>query len=494
MSLHAAITPEAQQRLNQQKRHSTISSLLISILSVVLAGVCLAFFLLPAIEVKDPHIEFVYPGDDGDPPIDPPTIQRFFTQLPPSSPSNAVSSIVASTVNTLTIPKMDAISDVAGLIAGEGIGEGDGYGPGTGAFSPGPPNIPHPQRCSKQERMARLQSHGGKAETEASVVKALRWLKENQASDGSWGEQHKVGMTGLALLAYLGHCETPDSEEFGDSCLSGIVYLLNIGIKNDGRLSTDTRDKHWPYEHAIATYALAEAYSFSKRSDYTIPNHQVVLQQAGEWIINHQHSSGGWDYQYDLSGKRGGDLSIAAWHIQALKACDVTGIQFSGMKSTIKSALAYVSARQADSGGFGYTGTSPVNGAGHHSLTGAGLLAYQMWGKGARSEVRKGARYILANAQLDYNTAECDLYAHYYHSQAMIQRGGDQWHTYNAMFSDQILQNQAENGSWKKPGGGNKPKAVAALFGNDSKEGIHYRTCLCTLMLEVYYRYLPGTH
>ena len=45
-------------------------------------------------------------------------------------------------------------------------------------------------------------------------------------------------MTGLALLAYFGHCETPVSEEFGDSCMKGIVYLVNLGMKNDGKLAS----------------------------------------------------------------------------------------------------------------------------------------------------------------------------------------------------------------------------------------------------------------
>jgi hypothetical protein len=117
-----------------------------------------------------------------------------------------------------------------------------------------------------------------------------------------------------------------------------------------------------------------------------------------------------------------------------------------------------------------------------------------MWGKGSRKEVRNGAKYILREAKLDYNGTDSDLYAHYYHSQAMMQRGGEQWEKYNEMFRDQILLNQNENGSWKKPGGNDGTKAVGALFATETPEGIHYRTCLCTLMLEVYYRYLPGTH
>ena len=71
-------------------------------------------------------------------------------------------------------------------------------------------------------------------------------------------------MTGLALLAYFGHCETPDSLEFGDSCLKGIVYLVNVGMQNNGKLGTDQSAQPFCYEHGIGTYALAEATTFCK--------------------------------------------------------------------------------------------------------------------------------------------------------------------------------------------------------------------------------------
>ena len=69
----------------------------------------------------------------------------------------------------------------------------------------------------------------------------------------------------------------------------------------------------------------------------------------------------------------------------------------------------------------------------------------------------------------------------------MMQRGGEEWKKYNEMFRDQLLNNQNADGSWKAPGGGKKIRAVGAehLTGNSI-----YRTCLCTLMLEVYYRFL----
>jgi hypothetical protein len=140
---------------------------------------------------------------------------------------------------------------------------------------------------------------------------------------------------------------------------------------------------------------------------------------------------------------------------------------------------------QHDSGGYGYQGPHPTQ-AGYFTLTGVGMLCNQMWDKGSRAEVRKAAKYVLENTRFDYNTGFCDLYGHYYESQAMMQRGGAEWKQYNDLFRDQLLDNQDADGSWKTPGGGNKPRAVAASWQTDKI----YRTCLCTLMLEVYYRFL----
>jgi hypothetical protein len=154
-------------------------------------------------------------------------------------------------------------------------------------------------------------------------------------------------------------------------------------------------------------------------------------------------------------------------------------------------ALNYVKDCQISGGGFSYIHTKAVTHAddGYYSLTGAGVLCLQMWGKENSASVRNGAAYISKNSKFDFNTADADLYGHYYNGQAMIARGGPEWKKYNEMFRDQIVNNQNADGSWKRPGGGQKINASGTEYvGNE-----HYRNCLCILMLEAYYRFLPGT-
>ena len=171
----------------------------------------------------------------------------------------------------------------AGLGKGLGVGGGMGTGNGISKLFDFIPETMR-KRCSKQDRLLRLTENGGTANCEDAVVKSLRWFRANQNPDGSWGKSYKTAMTGFALLCYFGHCETPSSEEFGESCMKGILYLVNVGIKNDGKLSNNLSGQPWVYEHAIATYALGEAATFCKELKIEVPSLMEITESRS---INH---------------------------------------------------------------------------------------------------------------------------------------------------------------------------------------------------------------
>ena len=89
-----------------------------------------------------------------------------------------------------------------------------------------------PKPFSKSKRLARIKESGGVPEIEDAVTKALQYLNRTQQPDGSW--PGGSAMTGLAVLAYLGQGEAVLSPEFGDSCLKGIVALIDLATKHDG--------------------------------------------------------------------------------------------------------------------------------------------------------------------------------------------------------------------------------------------------------------------
>ena len=481
MSLHAQLSPEAQARLRAQQRNSTITSIIISILSVVLIGILLLWILLPTVETYTPEIVSYQSNAEEEKKIQKREMTRA-VQRKPAAPSSQMARVIAANTTSLTavpIPEVDTPDPSADFGDGNDFGDGWGSSEESGAgFSSIPATMR--ERCSREDRLQRLANNGGNEQCEEAVMKALRWIKSTQKPDGSWENNYPVAMTGFSILAYLGHCETPSSEEFGDSVTRGILYLVDKGMKNEGEMRSGAAHGHaWVYEHGIATYALAEAYTFCSKLGINIPNLAEVTKQAGDIIMQGQAKSGGWVYEYD-TGSNDGDNSVGFWQIQALKACKHTGLwEEKDFKDTIKDALDYLEEVQGSSGGIGYRRNPSVRPA----LTAGGVLAYQMWDKSSDSVVRKGIKFIMDNnTAFDWQDESSNLYYHYYNAQALINRGGGVWDEYNEIFRDKLLAAQNDNGSWSR-------KEKMKLEAN----GTHMLTCLATFMLEVYYRFLPAT-
>ena len=476
MSLHAQLSPEAIARLHAQQRNATISSIIISILVVCLIGIVLLWILLPPIDNAAPDIVSYQAGAE-EKKDDATREMKRVVDRKPSAPSSSMAKVIAAnTASPTAIPVPDMDVPDPSMDFGDSSDFGDGWA-GSGSSFSGIPETMR-ERCSKADRLDRLEKNGGNEQCEEAVVKALRWIKKTQNADGSWGTKNQTAMTGFSVLAYLGHCETPNSEEFGDSITRALIYLINIGMKKDGRIiSSDLKHMHWVYEHGIATYALAEAYTFCSKLGINIPNLDIVTKKAGDIIIQGQAESGGWMYRFAPSNS--GDNSVGFWQIQALKACKHTGLwEKDAFKKVSKKALSWLERVQGSNGAIGYR-ANPNQSPG---LTGGGVLAFQMWGKSSSKPVRAGAKYILKNAAFDWSEESSNLYYHYYNAQAMINRGGSQWDEYNKIFRDELLKNQQPDGSWKR-----KKKL------NHGSINQHMTTCLATFMLEVYYRFLPAT-
>jgi hypothetical protein len=478
MSLHADLSPEALHKLHAQRRNSTISSILISMLSVVLVALILGIFLLPAMIQESPPIVTYIPNSD-DPPDDKPDSQRVKLERKPAAPATNISKVIAATTFSptavqvpdvdVTTPSMDfGMTDDFGDAWGDSAGFGGGFG-----------NVPASmqKRCSESDRKARMKESGGNAKCETAVLKALRWLQKTQKEDGSWDDTYPVAMTGLALLAYLGHCETHESEEFGDTVTRAITYLVNVGLKGDGILRTNPPKGHaWVYEHGIATYALAEAFTLGRGLKTQIPDLDTVTKKAGDIIIKGQGDSGGWVYGYAKTNS--GDNSVGFWQIQALKACKHTGLwrdtQFTKVS---RNALEFLERVQGKDGAIGYR-ENPNQSPG---LTGGAVLCFQLWDDGNSKSAKAGIDYLTRNMAFKWNTGSSNLYYQYYNAQAMINHGGKEWDKYNKLFRDELLDGQERDGSW------NPRKQTHGPV------NAHMATCLATLMLEVYYRFLPGT-
>ena len=355
-------------------------------------------------------------------------------------------------------------------------------------------------RCDKVGRVSRLSRGGVKNPdlVENAVIKALNWLNQDQNPDGSWGKNSKGAMTGFALLCYLGHCELTDSPEYGEAVAKGIKYLVELGDEKDGWLYVTNHKHGSAYAHGIATYALAEAYGMTEKN-FILP----VLQKAIHRIVAGQKQDGGWVYMKERPGpdnlrlvdfgkneKEASDTSVSGWQFQALKAAYNTGAVFPGIEPALEAAVKnFYRVYSPGNGGFGYRKSSDAKNI-SHKLTGVGSLGLQSWKFGhpsaeeKKSTLKKAMQHILKNnLAMDYTSADANLYSWYYDAQALFNYGGAFWTAWNRKMEPMLLNSQLADGSWPKEGGGK----TSSRGGQDAEV---YRTTLCTLMLEVYYRYV----
>lgn len=348
--------------------------------------------------------------------------------------------------------------------------------------------------------MTRGGSQYGDKETEAAVMKALRWLKKTQAADGSWPGM--LSNTALAVLAYLAHGETPTSQEFGPTVERALNKLVKAQYVNPkGVVKFKGTEQRNEYAFLIVTYALCEAYGMTSN-----PNVKDVATKALTRIVQNQSPTGGWDYGIDKNSTRD-DLSFEGWALQAIKAGKMAGLKVDGIDECIKKAMKCLKTRNFRDGGFNYTAGGRPTG-----LTATGCLCMQLLGyqnepevTAALSTMRKWLPSFtgVPNVKLSEGLpSACPQYYSYYASQCKYQAGMCQgataqnvkaWQEWNlamkALYPKSIITLNETI-----PGVDGKPKQIG-YWKKDKQEshgdGDTMSTCLCALQLMVYYRYLP---
>lgn len=492
MGLHIEITDEAKKTIARQRIKNTVSAVVTVTLTLVLFGIC--FYLMKIVLSSPDKPEIVqYTASEGDN-ADPETPEVTVTAQRPTAATAATVRVIASTTpSDLAIVSPDIAVDIpsADLSSGLDVSQNVTVAVAGGGL----PGIVS-ARCDPADRLKRIRESGGVEACEDVVVKSLNWLKSQQSSDGSWGDgPYKAALTGITLLSFLSHCETPMSENYGVEVLNGITYLCNLA-KNSKYTSSTPGDRAVCYDHAVATYALCEAYTFCKQMN--IPKLEALEEAAiksVQAILDAQQPNGGWGYFYKDTNI---DSSVVAWNIQALKAADHSRlpIKTTSRKGSIKKALSdagkYMKTCATPDGRFKYQAADATF---RPAMIGVGILSLQMTGNASSTEARKA----LDNIKKDYatpinwsnNDPTTDLYNQYYIVQAAMNRQGDVWDTYNKSFRDGLIKLQGGDGKFNKPGY-NQHGSWNVVSQNNKAADI-YRQGLATLTMAVYYRFLPGT-
>ena len=343
---------------------------------------------------------------------------------------------------------------------GEGkIGTAGIKGPGGGGFG---------QRVGPM-RAQKIKAGGGSGETEKAVLAALRWLKDHQNKDGSWGAQYQEAISALGLLSFLGHGETPDSEEFGATVTKAISFAVST-VGADGFVKS-----HNMYCQGAVTLALSEAYGMTQSPVVKEPLERLIkgILEAQKVKKTNSIHQGGWHYTPELQTT---DTSVSGWIIMGLKSARIAGLPVAD--DAYQMASKYLWNVYDPAGGFGYNapGRTP-------NMTAVGVLCQMFLEHGDNAKIKKALDYLKQQkVDWEHPPGGFALYGWYYMTQAMFQGGGAYWEYWNKQIRDTLVKAQTADGHWDAPGG---TKTQENGFGQA------YPTALCCLSLEVYYRYLP---
>lgn len=331
-----------------------------------------------------------------------------------------------------------------------------------------------------------VKQEGGTTATEAAVTRGLRWLAQHQNDDGSWSLDrfHKAGNcdgrcsrpgynsdtagTGLALLPFLGAGQTHRHGQYKPLVEKGLKWLIERQL-DSGDLPSPFRNTHM-YGHAMGAIALCEAYALTQDERLKDP-----AQRAIDFIIDAQHSGGGWRYQ----PKDRGDTSVVGWQLMALRSAQMAYLDVP--PNALERAAKYLDDAQTDSLGGRYA-YMPGNNA-THVMTAEALLCrqYAGWPQDHPGLI-SGVDYLIKE-HLPSPRERINMYYVYYATQVMHHMGGAYWEDWNYRVRDILVDTQEkkghEAGSWT-------PKV-----GHDEAGGRLYQTALTICTLEVYYRHLP---
>jgi hypothetical protein len=282
-----------------------------------------------------------------------------------------------------------------------------------------------------------------------------------------------IAMSGLALLTFLAHGETPQSEEFGQTVEKAIRFLIAHQAKDaKGKFSQNS------YTHAICTYAISEAYALTK-----IMAVKDAMEKSVAFLIDGQQPEGGFDYGY-AKGKRF-DTSVAGWNVQALKAATMAGSTHTNLADAVNRSIMFLKtqAYAQNGSGFVYSGEpgKPTPTGGRWTMTAVGTLCLQLLGHAKDAETRQGVTLLEGQTCVwpaNTNT-KATVYGWYYVTQAKFQASEATWNAWNGIFNKQFVDAQI------------KEDDGCGYWPTGDHGGAVYTTTLATLSLEVYYRYLP---
>ena len=309
------------------------------------------------------------------------------------------------------------------------------------------------------------------AEASKAIDTGLNYLLKNQRPDGSWASTDEggraVGITSLALMAFMSKAEFPGFGPHGDQLTKAKDWLLKCAKESpDGYMGSTM------YEHGLATLALTEMWGMTRNKDDDAAM-QKAIEDAVDVILRSQNEGGGWRYQPQADA--GQDTSVTVMVFVALASARQAGIVVPN--ETIAKVITYFeSATSQKTGGFNYLPTG-VQKNDSIACTGGGAYAAQLAGARDSEMVESSLRFLKERSPgiIDNNFGHY-YYGHYYAIQAMVQAGDDYYAEWYPLIRDALIRKQGNDGAWGKTHG---------------TKTVGYETPMAIIILATPHRYIP---
>ena len=301
------------------------------------------------------------------------------------------------------------------------------------------------------------------ADRTASVAQALAWLERSQEADGHWDTARwgaqRMYSVGLTSLALL--ALSADGHALTPPQRAVLARGLDwLAAQQDENGKLGPDGSALMYNHSMATLALLEGAALE-----TNGAHRAACQRALAFITAAQRASGGWGYSRGLSENV--NTSITVWQLQALLRAEALG--FAEVRPHVARGLAWLGERVSTEGRMGYRRADDFpNGA--ETLTAAGALCLLRSAGGASDpRVAKMLAWVRGTAAQPVTP---DYYRCYFVSAALAAAGGGAQPALERM-RGAVLARQTRDGSeagswtpgdrWGRAGGRIYATALAVL-------------------------------
>ena len=284
-----------------------------------------------------------------------------------------------------------------------------------------------------------------------------------------------MGVTGLALLAFLGSGHTHEGGAYTHEVAAGLEYLRQRQ-RADGALHGDAQFFARMYCHSMATFAVCEALALTKDERL-----EPMARAAVRYSLSMQHpTDGGWRYRRGDTG----DTSQLGWQLMTLKSAQLAGLDIPRSTWTrVDHFLRRV--RRGNAGGL--AAYRPDSGP-SRTMTAEALFCRQLLEERQLGHLSDGAiQEATASVVGELPSASRrNLYFWYYATLALHRNqthssaAAEAWEDWNHALTTTLLTTQQGDGSWD----------VQTTWGGCG--GQVYTTALSALCLEVYYRYNPS--